>query len=174
MARPSSATLAPAPRAEEQTPEISFGEDQSSSSAKRDVEPTVKHVRLRSNVDILSELDKLRKISTQKPSSASGGSSSSTGLRVESMRAKSPSSPGISFDDLLNAGLNHKRDIAKSFDVSVSRDEMNKSRQVTIALRFSDLGGAPVTTEKSFAVELASLQDIQKLLLSLKFNVKTD
>ena len=90
------------------------------------------------------------------------------------MRAKSPSSPGISFDDLLNAGLNHKKDIARSFDVGVSRDELSRSRQVTIALRFSDEAGAPVAAEKTFAVELTNLQDIQKLLLSLKFNVKSE
>ena len=156
------------PRSEDGNSEISFGEDESSPSSKPDVEPAMKHVRLRSNVDILAELDKLRKISTQKPSGSSLSGASGP------MRAKPPSSPGMSFDDLLNAGLNHKKDIARSFDVGVSRDEMNRSRQVTIALRFSDGSGAPVASEKSFAIELTSLQDIQKLLLSLKFNVRSE
>jgi signal recognition particle receptor subunit beta len=174
--RPASVPQEASPRTEDGNAEISFGEDQSAQTSKPAVEPAMKHVRLRSNVDILSELDKLRKISTQKPSSAPGGASAkggASGPRVESMRTKSPSSPGISFDDLLNAGLNHKKDIARSFDVGVSRDEMNRSRQVTIALRFSDGTGAPVASEKSFAIELASLEDIQRLLLSLKFNVKS-
>jgi signal recognition particle receptor subunit beta len=150
-----------AAKAPEAVPEISFGETHAPPPAPEVVESAVKHVRVRSNVDILSELDKLRKLSTQKPAGAA---------LKEGARAKSGTS--ISIDDLLSSRLNHKRDVSKSFEVGLPKDALSRSRQLTIALRFADDAGVSLGPERTLDVELASLQDIQKLLLSLKINVQ--
>ena len=118
---------------------------------------SVKHVRVRSNVDILSELEKLRKVATQKPAGAP---------------AKTKSATDVSIDDLLGASRNHKKDVSQSFEVLVPKDALAKSRRVTVGLSFGDGTGAPVGAEKRFDVELAGAKDLQKLLLSLKFNVR--
>jgi len=143
----------------EPVPEISFGETQAPPPPPEAVESSVKHVRVRSNVDILSELDKLRKLSTQKPAGA---------------REMRKGSSGISIDDLLTSQLNHKRDVARSFEVGVPKAALSRSRQLTIALRFADDAGVSLGPERTLDLELASLQDIQKLFLSLKINVQAE
>lgn len=153
---------APAPAtsraAEEPAGEISFGE--SAGPAPTSGEPAVKHVKVRSSVDILSELDKLRKLSTQK---AAAGSPA----RPDAGRKGG----GTSIDDLLASNLNHKKDVTRSFDLTVPRQVLGRSRQVTIELKFSDGAGSPLPTDSSFSIDLSSSTDLQKLLLSLRFNV---
>jgi hypothetical protein len=151
-------------RAPEEAAEISFGESAAPPPASD--EPAVKHVKVRSSVDILSELDKLRKLSTQK---AAGGSGQ--GARLDASR---PRSPGVSIDDLLASNLNHKKDVTRSFDLTIPRQVLGRSRQVTIDLKFSDGAGIPLPTDSSFSIDLATSTDLQKLLLSLRFNVQAD
>src|SRR5205807_1968165 len=94
------AVEAAAPRETEKVAEpaadISFGETQ---TAPREIglEPSVKHVRVRSNVDILSELDKLRKLSTQKPTGMTG--------MMPALSLGKKGASGISIDDLLTSRL---------------------------------------------------------------------
>jgi signal recognition particle receptor subunit beta len=155
----------PASRAaDEPAAEISFGE--SASPAPATTEPAVKHVKVRSSVDILSELDKLRKLSTQK---ASAGAASPP--RTEAGR---PRTSGVSIDDLLASNLNHKKDVTRSFDLTIPRQVLGRSRQVTIELKFSDGTGSPLLTDSSFSIDLSSSADLQKLLLSLRFNVQAE
>ncbi len=146
---------------EEPPAEISFGE--SVDPAPASDEPAVKHVKVRSSVDILSELDKLRKLSTQK---AAAGSPS----RPDAGRKGG----GPSIDDLLASNLNHKKDVTRSFDLTVPRQVLGRSRQVTIELKFSDGTGSPLPTDSSFSIDLSSPADLQKLLLSLRFNVQAE
>ncbi|MBK9090553.1 MAG: hypothetical protein IPL90_16480 [Holophagales bacterium] len=152
------------PASDEAAAEISFGE--SASSAPAPAEPAVKHVKVRSSVDILSELDKLRKISTQKASAGSGPAH-----RSESGR---PRASGASIDDLLASNLNHKKDVTRSFDLTIPRQVLGRSRQVTIELKFSDGTGSPLLTDSRFSIDLSSSVDLQKLLLSLRFNVQAE
>jgi signal recognition particle receptor subunit beta len=154
----------PAPSVEEAASDISFGE--SASAAPPSAEPAVKHVKVRSSVDILSELDKLRKISTQKASAGSGP--------VPRSESGSPRASGASIDDLLASNLNHKKDVTRSFDLTVPRQVLGRSRQVTIELKFSDGAGSPLQPESSFSIDLSSSADLQKLLLSLRFNVQAE
>ncbi len=153
------------PASEEAVAEISFGES-ASPSAPAPAEPAVKHVKVRSSVDILSELDKLRKISTQKASAGSGPTP-----RSESGR---PRASGASIDDLLASNLNHKKDVTRSFDLTIPRQVLGRSRQVTIELKFSDGSGSPLLTDSRFSIDLSSSVDLQKLLLSLRFNVQAE
>jgi hypothetical protein len=117
----------------------------------------VRHVRVRSNIDILAELERLRKTSTS--SSA-----------PEPEKPRRPAT-GISVDDLLASSLNHRKEISKVFEVQVPRRQLAQGHQVTIGLRFEDPQGKEVGEGQSFSIELQSRSDIERLLLSLKFHI---
>src|SRR5690606_21942167 len=114
--------------------------------------------------DILSELDKLRKLSTQKTAAGAPPHHADAGRK----------GGGPSIDDLLASNLNHKKDVTRSFDLTVPRQVLGRSRQVTIELKFSDGTGSPLPTDSSFSIDLSSSADLQKLLLSLRFNVQAE
>ena len=122
-------------------------------------EASVRHVRVRSSVDILSELEKLRKLSTQK-----------TPLSDTGTRARSSAS--LTLDDILSGTRNHRKDVAHSFEVTVPKDALGRSRKATVTLRLQDGGGGETAPETTVSVDLSNLRDIQKLLLALKFNVQ--
>ncbi len=122
-------------------------------------EAAVRHVRVRSSVDILSELEKLRKLSTQKSP-------------LPDPEPRSRSSASLSLDDILFGMRNHRKDIAQSFEVTLPREELGRSRRATVTLRFQDDSGTDIGTGTTVSVELSSLRDVQKLLLALKFNVQ--
>jgi signal recognition particle receptor subunit beta len=141
--------------------EVSFAEiEPPTNESRKDSTASVKHVRVRSNVDILSELEKLRKVATQRP--------------AHSGIPKSKSAADVSLDDLLGSARNHKKDVAQSFDLEVPHETLVKTRHVTIGLSFGDETGAALGAEKRFDVDFAGLKDINKLLLSLKFHVKAE
>jgi hypothetical protein len=116
----------------------------------------VKHVKVRSNIDILAELEKLRKDATAAP--------------VSERPAKRPA-PGVSIDDLLASSLNHRKEISRIFELQVPRGELAGGHQVRVALRIEDREQNPVGDEKAFAIELHTRPDLEKLLLSLKFHI---
>lgn len=162
LVSPAPLVSAPPPAPEGPASEISFGE----SAAPAPAEPAVKHVKVRSSVDILSELDKLRKISTQKSSAGPAPAP-----RGEPARPRASDS---SIDDLLASNLNHKKDVTRSFDLTIPRTVLGRSRQVTIELKFSDGTGSPLPTDSRFSIDLSGSAELQKLLLSLRFNVQAE
>ena len=116
----------------------------------------VKHVKVRSNIDILAELEKLRKDATAAPVSE---------------RPTKRQAPGVSIDDLLASSLNHRKEISRIFELQVPRGELAGGHQVRVALRIEDREQNPVGDEKTFAIELHTRPDLEKLLLSLKFHI---
>ena len=116
----------------------------------------VKHVKVRSNIDILAELEKLRKDATAAPVSE---------------RPAKRQAPGISIDDLLASSLNHRKEINRIFELQVPRGELAGGHQVRVGLRIEDREQNPVGDEKTFAIELHTRPDLEKLLLSLKFHI---
>lgn len=147
---------------EEHHADVRFAENPTGGGASAEA---VKHVKVRSNVDILSELDKLRKVSTQKPSG-------STGVVAALGDTRGAARHGMSLDDLLAPGPNHKREVSRAFDVTVPRDTLTRARQVTIGLRFITETGEPLTLEKTLEVDVTNPKDVQRLLLSLKISVQ--
>jgi signal recognition particle receptor subunit beta len=148
------APAAPEPPEAQEAPE-EIGEVSFAESAEPAPSP-VKHVRLGSNVDILAELERLRKNAT---------SLSPAGR--PSRRAAS----GISVDDLLANSLNHRKEVSRMFEVEIPRRDLALGQQVTVTLRFADGHNQSVGEEKSFSIPLETVQDLEKLLLSLKFQI---
>jgi hypothetical protein len=147
--------------------EISFAQTAAAAPQAEAEAGEVKHVRVRSSVDILSELDKLRKLATQKPASPSDA--------FPAVSHPTARGQGFSIDDLLASGGSHKRDVTRSFDLTVSRAALNQSRQVTVVLRFNGGPGGKVSgEEREVRVDLPGGRELQKLLLSLRFNVQAE
>jgi signal recognition particle receptor subunit beta len=136
--------------------DVSFAEtEQPEPSAA--VKEEVRHVKVRSNIDILAELEKLRKTSTASAPSDEKPRRAPTGLSV---------------DDLLASSLNHRKEVNKVFEVQVPRQQLAQGHQVRVGLRFEDSEGKEIGDSQSFSIELQSRSDIQKLLLSLKFHIQ--
>src|SRR6266536_490300 len=150
---PPEAQEAPAQEAAEEIADVSFAQT-------REPAPSpgagVKHVRLGSNVDILAELERLRKNAT---------SLSPAGRPTR--RAAS----GISVDDLLANSLNHRKEVSRMFELEIPRRDLALGQNVTVTLRFADGNNRRVGEEKSFSIPLETAQDLEKLLLSLKFQI---
>ena len=117
----------------------------------------VRHVKVGSNIDILAELEKLRKTSTAASAAATE-------------EKKRPVPAGLSVDDLLASSLNHRKEVSKVFEVHVPRRQL-QGQQITVALKFEDGKGNEIGDAKSFPIELQGKSDITKLLLSLKFHI---
>ncbi|HEY7698489.1 MAG TPA: hypothetical protein VIE88_08725, partial [Vicinamibacteria bacterium] len=117
----------------------------------------VKHVRVRSNIDILAELEKLRKDATAAPPAAD--------------RRVRRETTGVSIDDLLASSLNHRKEISRIFEMQVPKSELSGGHQIRIGLQIEDREQNPVGQQKSFSIELHTRPDLEKLLLSLKFHI---
>jgi len=115
----------------------------------------VKHVRVGSNVDILAELERLRKNAT----------SLSPALKP-TRRAAS----GISVDDLLANSLNHRKELSRVYELEVPRKQLAAGEQITVTLSVNDRNNQLIGEERSFSIPLEA-QDLEKLLLSLKFQI---
>ncbi len=147
---------APLPEVEAPGEPLEIGEVSFAEAPEVEEVTEVKHVRVRSNIDILAELEKLRKNATSTPP-------------VEKA-ARRPTT-GISIDDLLADSLNHRKEINRIFEVQVPQKELAQGYQVTVGLRIEDRQKKLIGEEKTFSIELHSRQDIEKLLLSLKFHI---
>ncbi len=148
-------------RAAEGAPEAEIADVSFAESAEPEPEKAVteevRHVKVRSNVDILAELERLRKTST------------ATAPTVEEKPRRVAA--GISVDDLLASSLNHRKEVSKVFEVQVPKRQLAQGHQVTVGLRFQDRQGQELGEAQSFSIELQSRSDIEKLLLSLKFHI---
>ena len=137
----------------EEISDVSFAETSEPPSAAEGV----KHVRVGSNVDILAELERLRKNATSLSPAA---------------RPARRTGTGISVDDLLANSLNHRKEVSRVFDLHVPRKELAQGQSVNgQPLASSDRDDRPIGESKDFSVSLDSAQDLEKLLLNLKFQI---
>ena len=136
---------APPAAAEPEIADVSFAEAAEPEPEKA-VTEEVRHVRVGSNIDILAELEKLRKTST------------ATGSAVDE-KPRRPAA-GLSVDDLLATSLNHRKEVSKVFEVQVPRRQLAQGHHVTVGLRFEDNQGKEIGEGQSFAIELQSRSDI--------------
>jgi signal recognition particle receptor subunit beta len=140
---PVAAATAPAPEpAPEPEPEIDF-----SQSAKPAKKAQVKHVKVRSSVDIMAELESLRKKATQ---------STPKPLKKE----VSP------LEALLHP---RKREMHKSITLPVAPGVLAKATSVQVAVSFQNADGVLQSQEQT--VELGDAADVQTLSVNLKFEI---
>jgi hypothetical protein len=149
-AAPSAAAPAPAP---EEPVQIDF--EQAAVPSTGDV---VRHVKVRSNVDILSELEKLRKNATLKP-------------MPEAAPPRRPTASEISLDDLLASGSNHRKEVQRLVEIDMKKKELNRASRIVVSLRLDDPKNKVIGEERSYDIDLSDMKDVEKLLVSLKLHV---
>ncbi|HET9793226.1 MAG TPA: hypothetical protein VFS34_02100, partial [Thermoanaerobaculia bacterium] len=142
---------AAAPAAADDAVQVDF--EQAAAPAAADV---VKHVKVRSNVDILSELEKLRKNATLKP-------------MPSAPRTRTGSS--LSIDDLLSTGLNHRKEVQKLYEIEVRKKDLTRAGRLVFAVQLDDGRNKTLGEERRYEIELSDMHDIEKLLVSLKLHV---
>jgi len=141
----------PVPRAaSEDALQVDF--EQAAAPSAGDV---VKHVKVRSNVDILSELEKLRKNATLKPMPSPARTRAG----------------GLSIDDLLSTGLNHRREVQKLYEIEVRKKDLTRAGRLVFAVHLDDGRNRTLGEERRYEIDLADMRDIEKLLVSLKLHV---
>jgi mutual gliding-motility protein MglA len=125
-------------------PEIDFGQTEKPAKAA----PDVKHVKVRSSVDIMAELESLRKRATQ--------SAPKTATKKET----SPL-------DALRHPPKPKRDVHRTVTLPMAPGTLPKSKQLRVTVSFENDGGVVQSQEQS--IDLGDTSDIQSLAVNLKF-----
>jgi len=133
----------PAPAAEAAPaaePDIEFSE-----AEKPAKQPKVKHVKVRSSVDVMAELEALRKRATQ---------------TTPKQQPKKETSP--------LAALLKSRDVQKTVALKVNPDTLEKTKSVRVEVSFENANG--VLQQQEQTIELGDLSDAKSLTVNLKIN----
>jgi signal recognition particle receptor subunit beta len=125
-------------------PEIDFGQTEKQAKG----EPDVKHVKVRSSIDIMAELESLRKRATQSP-------------------PKPASKKEFSPLDALRHPPKPKRDVHRTVTLPMAPGTLPKSRKLRVTVSFENDGGVVQTQEQS--IDLGETSDVQSLSVNLKF-----
>jgi signal recognition particle receptor subunit beta len=124
-------------------PEIDFGQTDKQVKAA----PAVKHVKVRSSVDIMAELESLRKRATQ----------------------STPKAPKkeVSVLDALRHPPKPKRDVHRTVTLPMAPGTLAKAKRLRITVSFENDSGAVQSQEQS--IDLGETSDVQSLSVNLKF-----
>ncbi|MEA2164625.1 MAG: mutual gliding-motility protein MglA [Thermoanaerobaculia bacterium] len=125
-------------------PEIDFGQSEKQSKGA----PDVKHVKVRSSVDIMAELESLRKRATQSS-------------------PKPASKKEVSPLDALRHPPKPKRDIHRTVTLPTPAGTLPKSKRLRVTVSFENDGGVVQSQEES--IDLGDTGDVQSLSVNLKF-----
>jgi len=125
-------------------PDIDFGQSEKQNRAA----PDVKHVKVRSSVDIMAELESLRKRATQ--------STPKTGTKKE-----------FSPLDALRNPPKPKRDLHRTVTLPTLPGTLAKSKRLRVTVSFENDGSVVESQEES--VDLGDAGDVQSLSVNLKF-----
>jgi signal recognition particle receptor subunit beta len=133
---------APAPVPAPPTEEISFSESEKPARA-----PVVKHVKVRSSVDVMAELEALRKRATS--------SSTPKPARRETTAA-----------DIEIITPKPRRDVNRSLAMQVAPDLLGRTKVIRVTVSFENDEGALASQEQT--LELGETSDVQSLSVNLK------
>jgi signal recognition particle receptor subunit beta len=134
----------PAPTTTPPEPEIDFGQTEKQAKAA----PEVKHVKVRSSVDIMAELESLRKRATQSA-------------------PKQPAKKEPSPLDALRHPPKPKRDVHRTITLPMAPGTLPKSKHLRVTVSFENEGGVIQSQEQS--IDLGETSEIQSLSVNLKF-----
>ena len=128
---------------EDSAPEIQFAE----AEKPREEEPAVKTVKVRSSVDVMAELEALRKRATQ-------------------------TTPKAPKRDILAdlASLRPKRDLHRTLHLQLPQDVLPRARTVRVTLSFEDEAAGVIETRDQ-QLDLGDTSDVQSLSVNLKVDL---
>lgn len=134
----------PEPAAAAPEPEIDFSQTEKHVKG----EPDVKHVKVRSSIDIMAELESLRKRATQS---------------APKPATKKETSPL----DALRHPPKPKRDVHRTVTLPMAPGALSKSKKLRVTVSFENDSGVVQRQEQS--LDLGETSDIQSLSVNLKF-----
>ena len=109
----------------------------------------VKHVKVRTSVDIMAELESLRKRATAAPPKSTKKEMSAT--------------------ELILAASRPKRDVHKTVSLAVAPGVLPKAKKLRFTVSFENDDGVVQTQEQS--VELGDTGDVGSLSVNVKFEI---
>jgi len=118
--------------------------------------PPVKRVHVTNQVDILAELDGLRKQATMKSRD----------------RDFSSASPDLDLDSLLSSASALTREMRKKLDRSVNSNVFKNMRGVQFAIRIQDEAGETIHTFDPVSLDIESAEGLKKLSLHLSLDLE--
>jgi signal recognition particle receptor subunit beta len=136
------AAAEPPPLAPE--PEIDFSQTEKPAKAA----PDVKHVKVRSSVDIMAELEGLRKRATQSAPKAAKKETSAADIVIEAPRPK--------------------RDVVKTLHIPAAPGVLPQTRTLRVTVSFENEDG--VVQKQDQFVELGDTSDIQSLAVNIRID----
>jgi mutual gliding-motility protein MglA len=138
---PEAALPIPAPVIPE--PEIDFNQDE---KPARELEPTVKTVKVRTSVDVMAELEALRKRATQTPKAAKRDALA----ELENLRPK--------------------RDIQRTLNFQTPSDAFPRAKSVRVTLSFENERNEVIESQDQ-TLDLGDTSDVQSLSVNLKIDL---
>jgi hypothetical protein len=118
--------------------------------------PPVKHVHVSSQMDILAELDGLRKQATM----ANGG---------HNFKA---TTPDLDLDALLSADTGQTRELKRKIDQALNSDIFKNMRGLQVAIRIQDEGGDIIHTFDPVSLEVKDAGSLKKLCLRFSLDLE--
>ena len=118
--------------------------------------PPVKHVHVSNQMDILAELDGLRKQATM----ANGG---------QSFKA---TTPDLDLDSLLAADTSQTRELKRKIDQSLNSDIFKNMRGLQVAIRIQDEDGDTIHTFDPVSLEVEGAESLKKLCLRFSLDLE--
>ena len=125
-------------------PEIDFSQTEKPAKAA----PDVKHVKVRSSVDIMAELEGLRKRATQSAPRAAKKETSAADIVIEAPRPK--------------------RDVVKTLHIPAAPGVLPQTRTLRVTVSFENDDGV-VQKQEQF-IELGDTSDIQSLAVNIRID----
>ncbi|HUK14238.1 MAG TPA: hypothetical protein VLW17_13135, partial [Thermoanaerobaculaceae bacterium] len=115
----------------------------------------VRHVKVSSSLDILAELETLRKSSTFRPEP----------------RPASAGAPSLDLDALLQGSLNSRQEVKRRVEEKVG-GALSRASRCTVSIQLVDDRGKPVKNVPPVEVELKREQRLRQLSLTLIVNLQ--
>jgi len=120
------------------------------------VEHEMRHVRVASSLDILAELDTLRKASTSKPAA---------------VQRQRPATPGLDLDSLLQTSLNSRQEVRRRVEEDVG-SSLRRAARCLVQIQLVDGNGVPLSELAPVDVELKSGDRLRQLALTLSVTLR--
>ncbi len=118
--------------------------------------PPVKRVQVSNQMDILAELDGLRKQATM----ANGG---------QSFKA---TTPDLDLDSLLSADTGQTMELRRKIDQALNSDIFKNMRGLQVAIRIHDEGGDTIHTFDPVSLEVKDAESLKKLCLRFSLDLE--
>ncbi len=120
------------------------------------VEPEVRHVKVSSSLDILAELENLRKAATSRPAP---------------QRTEAPRAASFDLDSLLQSSLNSRQEVRRRVEEDVG-DALRQASRCLVRIELVDPTGQTVSEVSPVEVELKRGERIRQLALTLTVHLQ--